>query len=867
MCVVAVGPSKVAVKDINMPSSSSSRRHRGGKQQKLGQQMSESNREEKSEPKTIQLGLLFFALGILLLLRVFVYANKDRESVDVVVAASSPDGPQRSEQEFLNHGLKLIQAAAPERALEEFSEGHKRFPTNPDLALHLADTLRSLQEYKQALKAYETALELATDLKARTKARTWIGVCHRHLGDNQLAMQWLHQALTAEEGPPSTEALSQLVISYEMERNYRGVAKALSLKKHRLKDTDFQNLATALAAVGHWQLLAQVLEPCVEGLCELDGASAYKLYLYYAAALARLHKDYSEQMDNAVYLSGKSKESIEAELETFYQTAEQNRPTEPLNAIHQEISHLYAPLLPQLKYLQQHKPKMPAWRIIQDKYVDQLRHPIPQELKIDAVATLELQMNGSSIKNTIDNVDPFDCLGLPMFTLEHCNYVAGVYAQHKLAELQQQSKGDLTLLGYHSFEREDYPEPRSNNPLKVGLFSADVREHPMLSLLYAFVIHSHERQDIHLTLYHTKADPARLDEIKIYVDDLVPCSTNDFARCVQHARDKRIQVWVETTGTTGEGIPGIVASGPAPVGVLWAGFPGSMAMPETIAYMVQDRYSVPSSAASLYKEKMIYVPGSWMMADTLYLNSMVESLAVNFTREELANKYGIPLGAFVYSYFGRSWKVDDSVLTAWGKILDRTPNSVLVMTFSSPSSFGNPTEVLGNLRSFWSDTGVSNNRLIIVPPFRRGEHIHIMKELCDVALDTSMYSGGTTAYEALYAGLPLVHFSDGLKMMQRAGGSILWAAGLGETLVAQDWDQYVNLAVRLGSDAAFYNDTKQKLNDAKSRPVDGHVLFWPKVGVDAMITGMHHAYEIWRNGEEPRDIFTDEDDGRKRDEL
>jgi hypothetical protein len=36
---------------------------------------------------------------------------------------------------------------------------------------------------------------------------------------------------------------------------------------------------------------------------------------------------------------------------------------------------------------------------------------------------------------------------------------------------------------------------------------------------------------------------------------------------------------------TGDGISSIAASGPAPVGVIWAGFPGSMGMPSTLQYM------------------------------------------------------------------------------------------------------------------------------------------------------------------------------------------------------------------------------------------------------------------------------------------
>ncbi len=74
-----------------------------------------------------------------------------------------------------------------------------------------------------------------------------------------------------------------------------------------------------------------------------------------------------------------------------------------------------------------------------------------------------------------------------------------------------------------------------------------------------------------------------------------------------------------------------------------------------------------------------------------------------------------------------------------------------------------------------------------------------MREMCDVALETSIDGGGTTSYEALYAGLPMVHWSDGWKVMQCAGGSILTAAGLYE-LIADSIDESVDIGVRLGAD-------------------------------------------------------------------
>lgn len=280
--------------------------------------------------------------------------------------------------------------------------------------------------------------------------------------------------------------------------------------------------------------------------------------------------------------------------------------------------------------------------------------------------------------------------------------------------------------------------------------------------------------NVRVTLYHTKSDAATLEQWfqGHIVDDTVQCFKDKWWDCVKHARQHKVQVWLETTGATGEGQFGIIpAAGPAPVGVLWAGFPGSMAMPGTLQYMVADTYTVPPDQADTveaYPEKMLCVPGSWMIADPTPIILETEQTAA--TRTELREKRGIPTTATVYSYFGRSWKIDDKIFRAWAQIICNVP-----MHYAGDYSV-TPEELRSNFLKLWVANGASKERLLVLPVFRRGEHLHVLKELCDVALeDTSIYSGGTTSYEALYAGLPMVHYSDGWKCMHNEqGGAFSW---------------------------------------------------------------------------------------------
>jgi predicted O-linked N-acetylglucosamine transferase (SPINDLY family) len=280
--------------------------------------------------------------------------------------------------------------------------------------------------------------------------------------------------------------------------------------------------------------------------------------------------------------------------------------------------------------------------------------------------------------------------------------------------------------------------------------------------------------------------------------------------------------------------------------------------------MVSDMYTVPpnSDISEHYPEKMLYVPGSWMISDTKNLDEEMELIEATLsnathTRAGLREQFGIPLDAVVFSYFGRTFKIDDRLFRAWGRIVEQVPQSYLVVAYYSTDTSLDPTYILKNMRSAWEGMGLAPDRFVAVPPFRRGEHVQVMRAMSDVSLDTVTYGGGTTGFEALYAGLPLVHFSGGEKMMQRAGGSLLAASGLDRELVAKDMEDYVRIAVRLGSDPAYRQRIKRHLEDIRFRRKPS-IIFQPVIAIDAMVRGMKKAYGLWREGKPPRAIPYDE---------
>jgi predicted O-linked N-acetylglucosamine transferase (SPINDLY family)/Tfp pilus assembly protein PilF len=810
---------------------------------------------------------------------------------------------RRSEHDIANHGLKLMRSGRYDLGLQEYQAGLAWYPNSSLLALSVADAYAFQNRYGEALDAYHKALSAAREasvasatqgeyesgtspasttpdsrteddqqIKAYiTKAITWIGVCHRRMGQTALAIEWLAKAVEhnrQEEDIQTRESRYHLAFSCYLDNRFVDAARWMgeTMKIAQVAD-DYEMLFVLLGVLEHWNLLAALLERCVHGKCDFPkDYTIHRAFLHYAGALSA-----SGRVDEATKallelksLTGspleESRADVQANLDMLRLKAAQVKDapsaTIDLHLLRRELSDLYQPLLRSTE-------KDPTWSIIHQRHVKRFQWPIPDALAAQAKATLKLQgeifaSSGSTASPIFDDmVEMFTCLAIPLYDLKDCILSARVYANRRIQS--SQSEG-VRVMGYNDFQRSEFPSLSSSNPLHIGLFSGDVRGHPMLSLLHAFVRRTHEMPDVRVTLYHAGEDPVVLDEVRPYVDATKKCYKVNYVDCLNHARQSRVQVWLETTGSTGEGVHHIVLAGPAPVGVLWAGFPGSMAAPDTLQYMVSDTYTVPphSDFAELYPEKMLYVPGSWMISDTTNLD---EAMAVphatlantSYTRVSLRAYFGIPLDAVVYCYFGRTEKVDDRVYGAWGDIHEQVPNSYLVVAYYSTDSTIDPNRILDSMRAAWTGMGLPLSRFAAVPPFRRGEHIAVMRELCDVSLDTLTYGGGTTSFEALYAGLPLVHFSDGHKMMQRAGGSILVASGLGGDLIASSLDEYVDIAVRLGTDRGYRQGLRQHLEDIRTRRKPSE-LFSPETGIDAMVRGMKVAYELWKDGKPPETI-------------
>jgi predicted O-linked N-acetylglucosamine transferase (SPINDLY family) len=118
--------------------------------------------------------------------------------------------------------------------------------------------------------------------------------------------------------------------------------------------------------------------------------------------------------------------------------------------------------------------------------------------------------------------------------------------------------------------------------------------------------------------------------------------------------------------------------------------------------------------------------------------------------------------------------------------------------------------------------------------------------LADIFLDTLPFNAGTTASDALWAGLPVITCA-GEAMAARMAGSLLNAVGLPE-LVVHSLAAYQSLALRLAADQRLLAEVRHKLARNRDR--------FPLFDTDRFRRHVESAYQtmwdIHQRGEKPR---------------
>ena len=335
------------------------------------------------------------------------------------------------------------------------------------------------------------------------------------------------------------------------------------------------------------------------------------------------------------------------------------------------------------------------------------------------------------------------------------------------------------------------PNRQPSGKIKVGYFSADFRNHPV-SLLTAELFETHDRSQFEIIAFAfgPRVQDAVRARLERSFDRFVDVSEKSDWDVVEAAREMALDIAVDLGGFTEFARPKVFAMRAAPIQMSYIGYLGTMGAPY-VDYVLADPVIIPPEARQHYSEKIVYLP-SYQVND-----SRRPAVEHALPRAEL----GLPATGFVFSCFNSNYKIGPATFDTWMRILARVDGSHLFLYTGNEMT-------RQNLRAEASRRFVDPDRIVFGEYLQHGDYLARFRAM-DLFLDTLPYNAGTTASDALWAGLPVLT-QAGRGFAGRVAASLLTAIGLPE-LIAATAAEYENTAVRLATDPREMLAVKQKL--------------------------------------------------------
>jgi predicted O-linked N-acetylglucosamine transferase (SPINDLY family) len=393
----------------------------------------------------------------------------------------------------------------------------------------------------------------------------------------------------------------------------------------------------------------------------------------------------------------------------------------------------------------------------------------------------------------------------------------------------------------------EIPKRQAHERVRIGYYSADLYYHPV-SIWLAEQLENHDKTRVELYAFCLKSiqDPMR-DRLEAGFDHWIDVQGMSDLEITKLSRQLEIDIAIDLNGHTADGRTGIFAARAAPIQLNYMGFPGSMGAQyidyilghapvegEDLEELAYDRQFI--------SEKIAYVPSAFTYDRQRQLSAEPLSRA----------QFGLPEKGFVFTCQNGCQKLTPEVFDVWMEILKAVPGSVLWLL--KP----NETAVKNLMREAVA-RGVEAERLVftereVVPieqeRARIGRYLASYK-LADLFLDTWPYNAGTTAIDALWAGLPVLT-KEGRAPVARMAAGALRAIEMPE-LITRTQQQYQELAIELARSPEKLKQLKDKVQANRLTTA----LFDPVGNTRHIESAYLEMYRRYEQGLGPEDFYSD----------
>ena len=337
---------------------------------------------------------------------------------------------------------------------------------------------------------------------------------------------------------------------------------------------------------------------------------------------------------------------------------------------------------------------------------------------------------------------------------------------------------------------------------RVGIVSAHVRDHSVWNALVKGWVQNLDRSRYDVHLFHLgTAHDVETALAKTMVSHYV-YGKSDIVEWMQlilgHQLDVLIYPEIGMDPLTAK----LASLRLAPVQAAAWGHPITSGLP-TMDFFLSAEALEPPGADAHYTERLVRLPGvgcCYAPAKTVPAEASLGALGI---------REGVPLlvcAGTPFKYTPRH----DAVLA---EIARRLGECQLV--FFSPEPRALMDRVRARMAKAFDAAGLSLAAHAAFVPWQNRAAFAGLLAQADVLLDTMGFSGFNTTMQAIEAGLPVVAW-EGRFLRGRLSSGLLRHAGL-DALVAGSVPAYVELAVRLARDAAFWGETRERIVQAGAK--------------------------------------------------
>ncbi len=372
--------------------------------------------------------------------------------------------------------------------------------------------------------------------------------------------------------------------------------------------------------------------------------------------------------------------------------------------------------------------------------------------------------------------------------LFNLNYIYGLDRQTVLEESKKYN--DILLSSGSKLERPTLPLQDIN----IGFVSGDMQSHP-IGFFLASLLPLLLEKSVRVHIFYN-------DVIEDFVTKNIQknCTSFEFIR---HRSDqavvdliikKNISILIDLSGHTGKNRLPIFGLRPCPIQCSWLGYFATTGLAK-MDYFLSDPVLSAGDVQDCFTEKLFNLASIWLCRGTI-------SIQTEFgPAPSLTNGY-ITFGSFV-----NRAKINNRVIALWANILNSIPESRIFFKAKQYSDELVRNQLLSEFRAW----GVSKERIDFEGPSTLGEYYCSYNKV-DIMLDTFPFPGGTTSFDALYMGVPLITLS-GDTYLSRFGNSLLSNSGL-KNWIATCEEDYKALAIKYSADIEGLSRTRKNIRDS-----------------------------------------------------